>query len=326
MHRVVVLAIDGVYPFELSIASRIFGTAIGPAGERLYEIVTCSPGGRPVRTEADFTVAVEHSLDVLATADTLLIPPFTCDDRERDWLADGVGPALELLRPDARLISICTASCVPAAAGMLDGHRITTHWKMAEPFQALFPRVRVDPDVLFVDDGRVLTAAGTSAAVDLCLHVLRRDHGSAVANRVAKVCVAPPWRDGEQSQYIDRPLPESEQVTTAATRAWALERLDRPLTLAQLAANANMSVRTFCRRFREETGLPPGQWLIQQRVAFARHLLEATDLPIDRIADAAGFGTAATMRQHLSASVGVSPTAYRRTFHATAEPANQPGT
>ncbi|MEU8775013.1 helix-turn-helix domain-containing protein [Streptomyces sp. NPDC048606] len=318
MHRVVVLALEGVYPFEMSIPAKIFGTAAGPAGEPLYEILTCGLDGGPVTTSADFTIGVSYGREALATADTLVIPPFTCaTGEERDWLPAELARALELLPPHARIVSICTASYVLAAAGLLDGRRATTHWNAAADFQRAFPGVEVDAKVLFVDDGRVLTAAGVAAGVDLCLHLLRRDHGSEIANRVAKLCVVPPWRAGGQAQYIESPMPEPEVATTAATRAWALERLHRPLSLAELARHARMSVRTFCRRFGEEVGMPPGQWLAQRRVDHARRLLETTELPVDEVAAHAGFGTAVSLRRHLSDAIGVSPTAYRRSFRAS---------
>lgn len=315
MHRVVVLALDGVYPFELSIPVRIFGTAVGPDGEPLYEVLTCSVDGGPAVTSADFTVAVQHGPEVIDTADTLVLPPFVCDPiGGQDWLPESVAAALRRLRPGARVVSICTASYVLAAAGLLDGRPATTHWNNAEHFQRTFPNVKVDADVLFVDDGEVLTAAGVASGVDLCLHLVRRDHGSAVANRVARLCVVPPWREGGQAQFIDRPVPEPATATTSETRQWALGQLHRPITLAELARHARMSVRTFSRRFRAEVGVTPGQWLARQRVEHARRLLETTDLPVDRVAAEAGFGTAASLRQHMTGAVGVPPTAYRQTF------------
>jgi transcriptional regulator GlxA family with amidase domain len=320
MHRVVVLALEGVYPFEMSIPVRIFATAEGAGGEPLYEVITCSLDGAPVRTSADFSVTVEHAADVLATADTLVIPPFACgpDEAARDWLPRPLAEAFALLRPGrTRIVSICTASYVLASAGLLDGRPATTHWNEAAAFQRMFPEVKVDPGVLFVDDGDVLTAAGVAAGVDLCLHLVRRDHGSEIANRVARLCVVPPWRDGGQAQFIERPVPEPSATTTSATRAWALGQLERPLTLAELAAHARMSVRTFSRRFRDEVGLTPGQWLTQQRVEHARRLLETTDWPVDRVAGEAGFGTAASLRQHMATTIGVSPMAYRQTFRAS---------
>ncbi|MFC4125166.1 GlxA family transcriptional regulator [Nocardia rhizosphaerae] len=317
MHRVVVLALDGVYPFELGIPAKIFGTATTEDGGPLYDIRTCSLDGASVRTDADYAIAVTSDSRALAEADTVVIPPFSDCDADIDWLPAELAAAMALIPPTARIVTICTAAFVLAALGLLDDRPATTHWKQADRFRAQFPRVRMDADVLFVDDDRILTAAGSAAGIDLCLHLVRRDHGSAVANRVARLCIVPPWREGGQAQFIDRPVPEPNAASTAATRAWAITRLDQPLSLAELAAHARMSVRTFCRHFRAETGLPPGQWLTQRRVDHARHLLEATELPIDRVAAESGLGTAASLRQHLAATVGVSPSAYRQTFART---------
>lgn len=317
MHRVAVLAADGVIPFELSVPSRIFLVAQGPGGEPLYDVVTCTVDGRPVATAADYSIAVEHDASVLADADTVVVPAaeWYAGLTGPDSLPAGLAAALARIRPGTRIVSICIGTYVLAAAGLLDGRPATTHWRHAERFATLFPKVRVDADVLFVDDGDVLTSAGAAAGVDLCLHLVRRDHGSRVANQVARACVVPPWRDGGQAQYVEHPVPEPSSVGTAPTRAWAMERLGTPLRLDDLAEHAGMSRRTFTRHFRQEVGLSPGQWLTQQRIALARQLLESTDLPVDRIAERAGFGTAASFRQHLQAAVGVSPHAYRRTFH-----------
>lgn len=322
-HRVVVLALDGLLPFELGIPQRIFGLARGSeTGDRdrkLYEVVTCSvrPPG-PVATDADFTIAVERGPETLATADTVVIPSSyeLGPVYEEGRLTDALATALAYIRPGTRLVSICTGSYVLAAAGRLDGRPATTHWSSADHFQHLFPQVRVDPDVLFIDDGDVLTSAGVAAGIDLCLHIVRRDHGTAVANDVARRTVVPPHRDGGQAQYIQRPVPETQFATTTSARAWALGRLDRPILLRDMAQQESMSVRTFTRRFREEVGISPGQWLTQQRVERARGLLEATDLSIDQVARDAGFGTATSLRQHIQAALGVSPTVYRRTFRA----------
>ncbi|MEU1129852.1 helix-turn-helix domain-containing protein [Streptomyces sp. NPDC005900] len=316
-HRVVVLALDGVIPFELGIPQRIFGRARDAAGRPLYEVVTCSvraPG--PVRSDADFAILVEHGPRALATADTVVIPASyeLGPVYEEGRLTGELAAALAHIRPGTRLISICTGSYVLAAAGLLDGRPATTHWASAAHFQQLFPQVEVDADVLFIDDGDVLTSAGVAAGIDLCVHLVRRDHGTAVANDVARRTVVPPHRDGGQAQYIQRPVPEPRLATTAAARAWALDRLDQPLRLRDLAARESMSVRTFTRRFREEVGVSPGHWLTRQRVDRARHLLESTDLSVDQVARAAGFGTAQSMRQHLQTALGVTPTAYRRTF------------
>ncbi|MFH8798513.1 GlxA family transcriptional regulator [Streptomyces sp. NPDC017936] len=306
--RVVVLALDGVYPFELGIPSRVLGAADGR-----YEVLTCTVDGRPVHTEADFTIGVEHGPEVLETADTVIIAP-VAPSRVGPDLPAPLAAALARIRPGARIVSICTGAFVLAAAGLLDGRRATTHWQLAERFRRMFPHVDLDPDVLFVDDGRVLTSAGAASGVDVCLHLVRVDHGSDLANKVARCCVVPPFRDGGQAQYIEQPVPEAGAASTAATRAWALERLGEPLALADLAAHARMSLRTFARRFHDEVGISPGRWLIQQRVAHARRLLEASDLTVDQIAGQVGFATGASLRQHLHASIGVSPQAYRKTF------------
>lgn len=316
MHRVVVLALDGVYPFELGIPVRIFGSATDSRGAPLYEVLTCGIDGRPVRSSADFAIAVEHGHEIIETAGTLVIPPFGCGPGVVPQCPEPVAGALSRLRPGARIVSICTASYLLAAAGLLDGRPATTHWAEAERFKRLFPGVDVNADVLFVDDGDVLTSAGVAAGIDLCMHIVRRDHGSEVANQVARRCVVPPWREGGQAQFIERPVPEPDAAATSATRAWALGELHRPITLAEMARHARMSVRTFSRRFRDEVGMTPGQWLARQRVDLARRLLETTDLPVDRIAEQAGFGTSASLRQHLVASIGVPPSAYRHTFRA----------
>ncbi|MBM9505131.1 GlxA family transcriptional regulator [Actinacidiphila acididurans] len=320
-HHIAVFALDGVIPFELGIPLRIFGAARHPDDESpLYEIATCSLRPGPVRTDADFSIMVEHGLAALREADTVVFPAshelgpvYT-----QGLLTPPLVEAFGAIRPGARVVSICTGSFLLGAAGLLDGRPATTHWSSADLFQRLFPRIRVDPDVLYVDDGDVLTSAGVAAGVDLCLHIVRRDFGTAVANSIARRTVVPPHREGGQAQYIRRPLPEPRLATTEKARAWALDRLDQPLTLRQMADREAMSVRTFTRRFREEVGMSPGQWLTQQRVEHARQLLESTGLGIDQVAQRAGFGTAASMRQHLQAALGVSPTAYRRTFRAGA--------
>ncbi|WP_175409753.1 GlxA family transcriptional regulator [Streptomyces sp. TRM64462] len=316
-HRVAVLALAGLLPFELGIPHRIFGRAKDPeTGQRLYETVTCGLAPGPVPTDADFAVDVAHGPEALATADTVVVPasyelgPVYDEGR----LTDELAAALAHIRPGARLVSICTGGYVLAAAGFLDGRPATTHWASADHFQRRFPSVRVEPDVLFIDDGDVLTSAGVAAGIDLCLHIVRRDHGAAVANEVARRTVVPPHRDGGQAQYIRRPVPEPRLATTAGARAWALTRLDEPLQLRDLAAREAMSVRTFTRRFREEVGVSPGQWLTHQRVERARQLLESTGLSMDEVARRAGFGTAQSMRQHVQAALGVPPTVYRRTF------------
>jgi transcriptional regulator GlxA family with amidase domain len=305
-HRVVVLAPDGVYPFDLGIPNRVFGAADGR-----YEVVTCTVDGQPVRTNADFSIAVEHDAEALRTAGTVIIPPFHIRGPEGPA---AVAQALAFVSPGTRIVSICTGAFVLAAAGLLDGRQATTHWALTSTFREWYPQVTLDPDVLFVDDGDVLTSAGAASGIDVCLHLVRKDFGSEVANHVARLCVAPPWRDGGQAQYIEYPVPGPTANGTSAARQWALDHLHLPLALTDLAEQSHMSLRTFARRFNEEVGMSPGRWLIQQRVERARHLLESTDLPVDDIAAQVGFAGGTSLREHLHAALGVSPTAYRRTF------------
>jgi transcriptional regulator GlxA family with amidase domain len=314
-HRVAVLALDGTAAFDLGVPGQLFDAARRPGGPALYEVRTASADGGPIRTSGGFRALPDHGPEILADADTVVIPGI-----HGDWrlgtarLAPAEEAALAGVRPGTRLVSICTGAFALAAMGWLDGRPATTHWAHAERFRELFPQVRLDPSVLFVDDGDVLTSAGVAAGIDLCLHIIRRDFGSDVANASARRCVVPSWRDGGQAQFIPRPLVGVAELTTGPARAWALERLSESIDLAALARQARMSVRTFTRRFREETGQSPHTWLAAQRVALARRLLETTDLPVERIAVDAGFGTAASLRAHLRAAIGVSPGAYRRMY------------
>ena len=313
MHRVSVLVRDGCLPMELGIVHRIFGQARSAAGDRLYEVRTCSTTPGEVRTDADFTIRVEYGPEILAEADTVIVPASDLDYVPCTLPAE-IREALASIPPGTRIASVCTGSFVLAAAGLLDGRRATTHWRSCDRFREQFPAVDLDPDVLYTDDRGVLTSAGVASGIDLCLHMVRSDFGAAVANEVARGTVVPPHRDGGQAQYVRRPVPEPAVSSTGRARAWALENLERPVSLRELAAHASTSTRTFTRRFREEMGTSPGQWLARQRIERACALLEETDLPIDDVAERAGFGTAGSLRLHLQTELGVSPTAYRRTF------------
>jgi transcriptional regulator GlxA family with amidase domain len=262
----------------------------------------------------------DHGPEILETADTVIVPGINglTALANIESLRTSLTPVFARIRPGTRIMSICTGAFVLAALGLLDGRPATTHWAWADEFRELFPDVRLDPDVLFVDDGDVLTSAGVAAGIDLCLHVIRKDHGSEVANGAARRGVVPPWRDGGQSQFIQRPLPDRPTDGTAATRAWILGRLEQETDLAAMAAHARMSTRTFTRRFRDETGMSPGRWLAMRRIEHARRLLEQTDLPVDRVAERSGFGTGVNLRQHLHSAIGVSPATYRRTFRGPA--------
>ncbi|TXS12882.1 helix-turn-helix domain-containing protein [Streptomyces sp. wa22] len=318
-HRVVVLVRPGLLPMELGIVHRLFGQAVSASGDPLYDLVTCTPRPGVVPTDTDFTVNVAEGPEALERADTVIVPAAQEDyePQARGRIDADVARALARIPRGARVASICTGSFVLAAAGLLDGRRATTHWKSCDEFLALYPEIEVDADVLYTDDRGVLTSAGVASGIDLCLHMIRTDHGAEVANTVARGTVVPPHREGGQAQFIERPVTPPEQCSTAPAREYALRHLDRPLKLAELADRASMSVRTFNRRFRQEAGLTPMQWIIQQRVSRARQLLEKTDLPVDRIATDAGFGTGTALRQHFHTALGVSPRAYRCTFRGT---------
>lgn len=314
-HHVVVLAIPPVVGFDLTIPVQVLPSARGADGERLYQVSVVTPTNEIAVTTHGYGIAPSAPVDALRTADTVIVPGTRNPTIRSDGrLDEATASALALVPEDARRMSICTGAFVLAAAGWLDGRTVTTHWESADDLARLFPHLTVDPDALFIDEGGVLTSAGLAAGIDLCLHLLRRDHGTAVANKAARYLVVPAWRDGGQSQFIEAPMPDVTRGGTAAVRAWLLERLDRPVSLAEMAAYGSMSVRTFTRRFRDETGQTPGVWLIRQRVNRAAELLETTDLPIDRVAERAGLGSAASLRQHFKITYGLPPLAYRKAF------------
>ncbi|MFJ9687473.1 GlxA family transcriptional regulator [Streptomyces bacillaris] len=327
VHRVVTLVRPGLLPMELGIVHRLFGTALDATGRPLYSVVTCAVEPGEIPTDADFTVNVRHGPEALESADTVLVPAAVEDygPQERGRVPEPVRRALARIPAKARVASICTGTFVLAAAGLLAGRRATTHWKSCDELRTLYPEVDVDPDVLYTDDRDVLTSAGVAAGIDLCLHMIRSDHGSETANAVARRTVVPPHRDGGQAQYIEQPVPEPGASPTAAARTYALRHLGEPLTLEDLAREAAVSVRTLSRRFLQETGQTPMRWLAAQRLHHARHLLERTDQPVDRIAAAAGFGTGTAMRLHFREALGVSPRAYRTTFRGSGEE-TRPGT
>jgi len=317
VHRVAVLLLDPVVGFDAGIAPTLFGAATGDDGAPLYEVMVCGLSREPVATTNGYAIVPGAGPEVLATADTVVIP----GTRYRPARSDGVlepdvAAALASIRPGTRMVSICTGAFVLAAAGVLAGRPATTHWRWADDLRALHPDVHLDENVLFVDDGDVLSSAGLAAGIDLCLHIIRADHGASVANDVARYCVVPPWREGGQAQFIERKLP-SDHASTAATRHWALDHLDEPLSIEQLARHARMSERTFCRRFREETGQSPGGWVRSRRVELARELLETHDLPVDEVARRAGLGSGANLRHHLRRGLGMSPSSYRKVFQGS---------
>ncbi|WP_053227456.1 helix-turn-helix domain-containing protein [Solirubrobacter soli] len=313
-HRVVALAAFGVAPFELGCVVEVFGLRRPELDVPWwYELRVAAeiPGPLPA-TAGGFSFYVEHGLEALDDADTIIVPGWHGEPSEE--VVDAVRAAHER---GARLVSICSGVFLIAATGLLDGREAATHWRYAARLAELHPRVRVNADVLYVDNGSVLTSAGSAAGIDLCLHIVRRDHGSAVANSVARRLVIPPHRDGGQAQLIELPMPaHPDDDPIAGVMAWALERLDDPLDLDTLAARAYMSVRTFTRRFRKATGTTPGRWLLEQRVRASLVLLETSDASIETVAGSVGFASAATFRHHFAAIMHTSPTAYRRAFYA----------
>jgi transcriptional regulator GlxA family with amidase domain len=314
MHRVAVLLVEPVVGFDAGIAPTLFGAAAAAHGSPLYDVITCGVGEGPVATTNGYAIVPAAGPEALATADTVVVPGTRYRPaRSRGVLEPDVALALASIRPGTRLVSICTGAFVLAAAGVLDGRPATTHWRFADDLRALHPAVLLDENVLFVDDGDVLTSAGLAAGIDLCLHIIRRDHGTSVANDVARYCVVPPWREGGQAQFIERQSP-ADQASTAATRQWALSHMDEPLSIEQLARHARMSERTFCRRFREEAGQSPGAWVRARRVELARELLETQDLPVDEVARRAGLGSGGNLRHHLRRGLGMSPSSYRKVF------------
>jgi transcriptional regulator GlxA family with amidase domain len=311
VHTVAVLGLEGAFPFELGIPARVFGAADGR-----YDVRLCSVDGGAIRTNAGFDVLPAHGPELLESADTLIVCPRD-ESLLTPKLSAPVREALSRLRPSARVAAICNGGFVLAAAGLLDGRTATTHWESTRQFREWFPRVTLDEDVLFVQEGNIFTSAGAASGIDLCLHLIRTDHGASLANRAARRCVVSPYREGGQAQYVDRPIPDDPAESTSRTRQWILRNLGGPLSVRRMAEHARMAERTFARRFRAETGIPPATWVLRQRVAAARALLESTELSVELIANEVGFGTATSLRQHVKAELGVAPQAYRRSFRTS---------
>jgi AraC family transcriptional regulator, transcriptional activator FtrA len=311
MHRVVALCFEGLVAFDLTAPAQAFALAARPGGEPLYEFSTCSLDGGAVASTSGFSVAPSADIEALRGAGTVVVPGYA------NVLAPPPPEALGALRAaasrGARVMSVCTGAFALAHAGLLDGRRATTHWGWARELEHRFPSIRIEPDALYVDEGDVLTSAGLSAGIDLSLHLIRRDHGTACGERVARHMVAPPHREGGQAQFR-KPDDGAVAGSLETTRRWAAERLSEPLDVAAMSRHAGVSPRTFARRFREETGTTPLQWLLSRRVLEARRLLEQTELPVDAVAWRAGFGTAASLRDHFRRSTATTPSAYRRAF------------
>ncbi len=307
-HRVVILALEAVVTMDLAIPAQLFGY-----GDELpYTVTLCGVSAGVVRTTSSFTVTATAGSAALRRADTVIVVGYRPHDRSLpDEVLDGLRSAAARGR---RVMSICTGAFALAAAGLLDGRRATTHWLRTAELAERFPLVRVEPDVLFVDEGQILTSAGVASGIDLCLHVIRRDHGARAAARIARHVVVAPHRDGGQAQYVDTPLPADRETSLSGTRAWALTRLPDLLSVAELARHACVSERTLARRWLAETGTSPLRWLSAQRVLLARELLEATPVGLEEVARRSGLGTADNLRLRFRAELGTTPSAYRRAF------------
>lgn len=313
-HRVALLACDGVSPFEFSIACEIFGcpdhSDLAPGW---YEFQVCGPAP-VVKTSLGFELKISGTLADLETADTVIVAPV--HDTKRGHVGEAVLDALRRAHAGgARIVSLCSGAFVLASAGLLDGRPATTHWQHAAELALEHPSISVDPRVLYVDDGEILTSAGSAASIDLCLHIVRKDFGADFANVLARSLVVPPHRDGGQAQFIEAPMPQSARDDLfGEVLGWARAHIIERLTVEELAKRAAMSPRTFARRFRSATGTTPHKWLLQQRIELARRLLETTELTVDHVADASGLGSAANLRLHFDEVVGLSPGAYRKRF------------
>ena len=307
---VAVIALPHVAPFELGVLCEVFGIDRTDQGvpSPTFAVVAAEPGLVP--TSAGFSLGVEHGLDRAATADLVAVPAFprgaAVPEAVLDVLRDAVARG-------ARVLSVCSGAWALAAAGLLDGRRCTTHWAYADELARQYPLAQVDPGVLYVEDGPVVTSAGTAAGIDACLHLVRREHGAAVAGTIARRMVVPPHRDGGQAQFVASAVPRCADEGFAPVLAWMLDHLGDDLRVSGVAAHASMSPRTFARRFRQAAGTTPAAWLARQRLERARELLEGTDLPVEAVARQVGYGSAAVLRAHFS-GLGTTPQAYRRTF------------
>ncbi|MFC0397686.1 GlxA family transcriptional regulator [Paraburkholderia rhizosphaerae] len=314
-HTVAVIAYEGISAFHLSVPCIVFGDDLLKLGVPRYSVILCAEKPGPIPTMSDFDIDIRRDLTALENAHTVIMPAW------RDTADPPSQALLNALRAaharGCRVVGLCLGSFVLAQAGLLDGRKASTHWAWAEEFKATYPQVELDQKALYVEDGNILTSAGTAAAIDCCLHLVRRDHGAEIANRVARRLVVAPHRHGGQAQYIEKPLPGSEgRDPLSTTLAWTLEHLDEPHSLESLAARARMSVRSFTRHFRKKTGTTLTQWLLNHRLQRAQRLLETGNCSIDVVAETAGFSSTVTFRQHFTQAFSIPPAAYRKQFQS----------
>ncbi|MFE1439247.1 helix-turn-helix domain-containing protein [Streptomyces sp. NPDC058739] len=314
LKNVAVVLLDGVHPFELGVVCEVFGLDRSDQGLPVYDFAVVSAEGPTLTTHVPgFTLATPYGLDRLDEADLIAVPAGN-DFMARQWPSALLDSLVRAVDRGARVLSVCSGVFVLGAAGLLDGRRCAAHWKHVDELARRYPSAVVEPDVLYVDEDPVITSAGTAAGIDACLHIVRKEEGTEVANAIARRMVVPPHRDGGQAQYVDRPLPAAPCDTVGEVLAWMERNLDEEVTVEQLAARALMSPRTFARRFQQETGTTPYRWILRQRVLLAQRLLEVTDETVDTIAGRTGFGTAAALRHQFVRALGTTPNAYRRTF------------
>lgn len=310
-HAITVVAFDRISPFHLSTPCVVFGDR--HPGVPAFDFTVCAAEPGPLTTTAGFSLVVPHGLEALAQADTIIVPSWRNPaERPPEALLDALVAAH---RRGARIVGLCLGAYVLAEAGLLDGHAATTHWAYAEDFAKRYPKVRVDADVLYLEDGRLLTSAGTAAAIDCCLHLLRQQLGAKIANGVARRLVVPPHRQGGQAQFIEQPVaPSASDARLSGLLDWVRAHLDQNHTLDSLAARALMTRRTFTRHFRQLTGTTVGAWLLAERLALAQRLLESSSHAVDAISTMAGFGSPVSLRHHFRANFGISPAAWRKMF------------
>jgi AraC family transcriptional regulator, transcriptional activator FtrA len=310
--KVAAIALDGIAAFELGVICEVFGTDRTADGFPGYDFQLCTVDGRPVTTRSGFQLTPHADLKPLAQADLIAVPAHPIGTTAPDAVVEALRDAYDR---GAYVLSECSGAFLLGEAGLLDGRRCTTHWQYAAELARRYPTAEVLPNSLYVEDGRLLTSAGTAAGIDLCLHLVRTVHGSEVATKLARRMVVPPHRDGGQAQYVEAPLPKAPDAETLEPLlSWLVGHLDQQLVVDTLARRAHMAPRTFARRFRAEPGATPHDWLTTQRVLLARRLLEETDLGVDAVANRAGFGDAAMLRHHFAKRVGATPQAYRSTF------------
>ncbi|MFI5683962.1 GlxA family transcriptional regulator [Streptomyces sp. NPDC051636] len=313
LKNVAAVLLDGVHPFELGVVCEVFGIDRSDEGLPVYDFAVASAEGPTLGTNSGFTVSTPYGLERLEEADLIAVP---AGDTyvSRTYPPELLAALRRAVERGARVLSVCSGVFLLGAAGLLDGRRCAVHWRHADELTRRFPRAVVKPDVLYVDEDPVITSAGTAAGIDACLHIVRKEQGPEVANKIARRMVVPPHRDGGQAQYIERPLPKSSCDTVGEVLAWMEQHLDEEVTVEQLAARAHMAPRTFARRFQQETGTTPYRWILRQRVLLAQELLEGTDETMDAIAWRTGFGTAAALRHQFVRTLGTTPNAYRRAF------------